>query len=345
MNPPLVRYAFLAVIAGVALPAVSASTTADEAKRWLERMIEATQDLSYEGTFVYMQGPHVEAMRIIHSGDKGERKKRLVSLTGPLREIIATREGVRYLLPRQRARFSSSGFRHAHFPISIPGELSRLTGQYDFETEGQDRTAGVETQIVAIKPRDGWRYGYRLWLDRRNGMLLRSMLLDERGQPIEQLMFTDLQLKSRIDEAVFEPPVATERAELTSAAQVASGAANPLAEIPGAPPAWNVARVPAGFEKVLHQRFAETAGQALNEHMVFSDGMATVSVFVERLGPEKSLLEGRSYLGAMNAFGVRRADYQILAVGEVPADTVQTIAASVSRSPEPPEALTEERKP
>jgi len=200
-------------------------------------------------------------------------------------------------------------------------------------------------------PRDGWRYGYRLWLDRRNGMLLRSVLLDERGLPIEQLMFTDLQIKQHIDEAAFKTSVATERTGLTSAAQFVAGAASSPASAP--PPAsaplsqsvWKVARVPPGFEKTSHYGVAGASGQTLNEHLVFADGLATVSVFVERLGQEGTLLEGRSQLGAMNAFGVRLEDYQILVVGEVPADTVQAIAASVSREPEPIPQSSEERKP
>ncbi|MBK8507843.1 MAG: MucB/RseB C-terminal domain-containing protein [Candidatus Competibacteraceae bacterium] len=345
MNQPLLRYALLAIIAGVYRPADSASPSADEAKQWLERMIQSTQTLNYEGTFIYIQGPHVEAMRLVHSGDKGERKKRLMSLTGPLREIVATSEGVVCLLPKQYTTFTSSGLRQARFPISIPSELSRLEGQYDFEVVGQDRTAGVDTQVVAIMPRDGWRYGYRLWLDRRNGMLLRSVLLDEHGLPIEQLMFTDLQIKQHIDEAAFKTSVAKEREGLTSAAQFVAGAASSPASAPLAQSVWKVARVPPGFEKTSHYGVAGASGQPLNEHLVFADGLATVSVFVERLGREGTLLEGRSQLGAMNAFGIRLEDYQIVVVGEVPADTVQAIAASVSREPEPIPQSSEERKP
>ncbi|MBL8251856.1 MAG: MucB/RseB C-terminal domain-containing protein [Candidatus Competibacter sp.] len=345
MNPPLFRAALLAALAGLALPVDGASPTAGEAKQWLERMIQATQDLNYEGTFVYVQGADVEAMRIAHSGERGERKKRLVSLTGPPREVIATREGVLCLLPKQSRAFAGDNLQQAHFPISVPTELGRLEGQYEFELLGQDRTAGVDTQVVAIKPRDGWRYGYRLWLDRRNGLLLRSMLLDERSQTIEQLMFTDLQVKPHIDAAVFEPPVATERAGLASAAHLVGGVTNASPDRPVVRSAWKVARAPAGFEKILHNGFPETTDKMLDEHMVLADGLATVSVFVERIGQEGALLEGPSHLGSMNAFGVRSGDYQILVVGEVPADTVRMIATSVTREPEPAQDDGEARKP
>ncbi len=107
--------------------------------------------------------------------------------------------------PKQQATFAGSDYQHARFPISIPREIwDGLESQYDLEIEGSDRMAGVETQVVAIKPRDAWRFGYRLWLDQRNGLVLRSALLDENGYPIEQLMFTDLQVKPQIDEAVFQ---------------------------------------------------------------------------------------------------------------------------------------------
>ena len=336
MKRSLFHCALLAFAAGgAALPASGAPPVDEEAKRWLERMLQATQNLNYEGTFIYVQGPHIEAMRIAHGGGEGGERQRLVSLTGPTREILVSNDGVISLLPKRQTTFSGSDYQHARFPISIPRELGRLENQYDLVIEGQDRTAGVETQVVAIKPRDSLRYGYRLWLDQRNGMLLRSALLDENGYPIEQLMFTDLQFKQQTDEAIFKPPVAADNAKQPLVTSVVDSAPEPSSGVPVTQSAWTVARLPDGFSKILHNRFTESSGRHPTEHMVFADGLATVSVFVERLDGAAPLLEGNSRLGSMNAFGSRLDDYQVVVVGEVPATTVQTIAASISYAPKP----------
>ena len=96
--------------------------------------------------------------------------------------------------------------------------------------------------------------------------------------------------------------------------------------------------MPEGFVKILHNRVADAAGQHPTEHMVFADGLATVSVFIERLDGAAPLLQGESRLGSMNAFGTRLDNFQILVVGEVPAATVQTIAGAVSYTPETPQS-------
>lgn len=341
MKRSLLHCALLALATGSSPPANSAQPTVEEAKRWLERMIQTTQNLSYEGTFIYVQGPHVEAMRIVHGGGQDGERQRLISLTGPLREILVTRNGVTCLLPKQHTTFTDSEYRHSRFPISIPREISQLENQYDLETVGQDRTAGVDAQVVAIKPRDNLRYGYRLWLDRRNGMLLRSAILDDKGYPVEQLMFTDLQIKDRIDEAAFQPSIPKQETEPTPATQPAA-TANPPAGVPITHSAWSVARLPDGFVKILHNRFTETSGRHPTEHMVFADGLATVSVFVERLDDASPLLQGESQLGSMNAFGTKLGNYQVLVVGEVPAATVRSIGAAISYNPEIAKSTAEE---
>jgi len=346
MKRPLLHCALLALAASSPFSADCAEPAADQgARQWLEKMIEATQSLNYEGTFIYIQGPHVEAMRIVHGGGgQDEDRQRLVSLTGPPREILATKEGVVCLQPDTRATPPSGEHRYARFPINVPREIGRLESQYDFTLEGQDRAAGVEVQVVAIKPRDALRYGYRLWLDRRNGMLLRSALLDERGEPIEQLMFTDMQIKDRIDETVFKSPIPTERVESPPADRPDAEASSPQGMPIGLSP-WSVARLPDGFAKILHNRFTEASGRHPIEHMVFADGLATVSVFVERLDGAAPLLQGDSRRGSMNAFGTRLDDYQILVVGEVPAETVRQIAASISYDHDAAKKLAEESKP
>ena len=334
MKRKLLYCAVLAFAAG-SLPPVGRTQPPppENARHWLERMLDSTQTLNYEGTFIYVQGPHMEAMRIIHGGGPEGERQRLFSLSGPPREVVIANNSVICLLPKQQATFAGGAYRSPPFPLSIPRELGRLESHYELEMLGEDRVAGLEAQVVAIKPRDAWRFGYRLWLDRRNGMVLRSALLDERGYPVEQLMFTDLQLKPRIDDAAFELPALPSESTPPEAGSNAKSA-QPPSGVPVTQSAWRVEQLPEGFAEVSHNRFTEASGRHPTEHIVFADGLATISVFLEQLEGASPLLQGGSQLGSMNAFGTVVDGYQVLVVGEVPAATVQRIAASIQYVPE-----------
>lgn len=323
--------------AALALAASSLSPTgwtqpappvADEAKQWLERMVDATQNLNYEGTFIYVQGPHVEAMRIVHSNGPDGERQRLFSLNGPPREVVIANNNVICLLPSQQATFANSDSPRSPFPLSIPREIGRLESHYQLEILGEDRVAGLEARVIAIKPRDAWRFGYRLWLDQRNAMVLRSALLDDQGHPVEQLMFTDLQVKPQIDETAFQSPALPEGSATRNDADAPPPVGEPVGES-----AWRVEQLPEGFIKVLHNRFAESTGRHPTEHLVFADGLATISVFLEKLDGAPALLQGASQFGSMNAFGKAVDGYQVLVVGEVPAATVQHIATMIQYDP------------
>lgn len=333
MKRKLLRCAALAFAAGPLSSAGWAQPAAEEARQWLERMIQTTQTLNYEGTFIYVQGPHVEAMRIVHGGGPDGERQRLISLNGPPREIVVANNSVICLLPKRQATFPGGDYQRSSFPISIPRDLGRLESHYGFELLGEDRIAGLPARVIAIKPRDAWRFGYRLWLDRQNAMVLRSALLDDKGYPLEQLMFTDLQVRPRIDETAFASPALPQNAEPPPATRTTEDP-RPPAGVPVTHSAWRVAQLPEGFVKVLHNRFAETSGRHPTEHMVFADGLATVSVFLEKLDGAPPLLQGGSQLGSMNAFGTVMGNHQILVVGEVPAATVRYIATSIQYDPE-----------
>jgi sigma-E factor negative regulatory protein RseB len=292
----------------------------NEAKIWLERMMHASQTLNYEGTFVYVQGHKLEAMHIIHrSGDDGERQ-RLYSLNGSMREVLVTNDLVTCLLPGQRVQVVGTDFTRSTLPVSLPRDLYRLEESYRLDMLGNDRTAGLDTRVVEIQPQDAFRFGYRLWLDSNTGMVLRSALLDENGHILEQMMFTSIELGSEIDLTRLSPPKAVINAFAKPSEHprgVAVGESN-----------WAVTRLPRGFEQVLHKRFTK-APSSETEHIVFTDGLATVSVFVENLQGTEPVLNGASRMGAMNAFGLVIDDYQVMVVGEVPVATVEMIGSSM----------------
>ncbi len=329
-----ILYCVALAFASGMLPTVSWSQpTVVDARHWLEQMLQSAQTLSYEGTFVYVQGLHIEAMRIVNSGGADGQRRWLFSLSGPPREVVVANNSVICLLPKQHTTFIGGEYPRSPLPLSIPRELGQIESQYTLEMLGEDRVAGLDAQIIAIKPRDAWRFGYRMWLDRRNGMVLRSALLDERGYPVEQLMFTDLQIKSRIDEATFAPPPVSPTGAAMAVNPNPNGAGVPVGK-PVERSAWRVGQLPEGFFKVSHNRFTKIPNRYPTEHLVFTDGLATISVFVEKLDGTPPLLQGGSQMGSMNAFGTVVNGHQILVVGAVPAATVQRIAASIQPDPE-----------
>jgi sigma-E factor negative regulatory protein RseB len=319
MNPRLWHGALLVAVLWPAVWAAAADAQHSEARQWLERMIKATRTLDYEGHFIYLQGEHLEAMHITHSNQVGGERQHMISLNGPKREVVVTNNQVTCLSPKQQVVFSSSHYSRSSFPISVPSDLSKLEINYAFKMLGKDRVAGQETQIIAIQPRDNFRFGYRLWLDGATGMVLRSALLDEQEHIVEQMMFTDLQLKP-IDPLSWGGP----------AASVPPAAVISTDEQAQQPSPWVVGHLPKGFEQIMYNRLPDTPGQEPIDHIVFTDGLVTVSVFVERLADAEPLLKGASRMGAMNAYGTTLDDdYQVVAVGEVPGTTVERIATSV----------------
>ncbi len=297
-------------------------TAAEDAHAWLMKMNEAPRRLDYEGTFVYQRGAQLDAMRIVHKSEQGTVRERLVSLNGAAREIVRNEREVQCYLPDE----NSVVIEHRkvdtrRFPSVLPERLAELGIHYTFQLGGRERIAGRVAQQVVIHPRDAYRYGYRLWADRETGLLLKTELLDRQGRALEQFMFTQLRVGT-----------------------VPTQALQP--ENPGkgwvwyredrAPPAapaqrWAAAQLPGGF-KLSHQVMRRLPMRNKTvEHLVYSDGLATVSLFVEALDrQEKPGMQGPSHMGAVHAYGARVNGHQVTVVGEVPAETVAMIARSVA---------------
>jgi sigma-E factor negative regulatory protein RseB len=205
----------------------------------------------------------------------------------------------------------------------VPGDLDALLEHYQLEVLGDDRVAGHMARIVAITPRDAFRYGYRFWIGKDSKMLLKSDLTGVDGKAIEQVMFTRLGIGRRIAEADLEPSLSGK--EFSWYRQ--SGARPPTAAGAGMP-AWKVQRLPGGFRMTDYQRRRMRPDSSGAEHLVFSDGLATVSVYVETVTGDSEPLGGLSSMGAVNAYGAVADGHQITVVGEVPAATVEMIARS-----------------
>jgi len=297
----------------------------ESARQWLDEMSSALQTLDYDGTFVYLHDNKLEAMRIVHQLTEGGEKERLVSLTGSPREVLRDDRAVTCIMPDNKSVMVGRRRPHQPFPV-VPRDLDALSDYYHLEDAGDDRMTGNMTRVIKIKPKDALRYGYRFWIDKETRMLLKFDLTGVDGKAIEQVMFTSLGVGDRIPAAALKPSLTGDgytwyRQE--------SGDRKPVKNTDA--PGWTVERLPAGFRMVNFQHKRMRQDSVFAEHMVFSDGLATVSVYVEKLAEDKTPVTGPSNMGAMNAYRAEVDGYQVTVIGEVPRATVQMIARSVSR--------------
>lgn len=294
-----------------------------DARAWMDKVVTAALQLNYEGTFIYRRDDQLVAMRIIHVADGQKERERLIALSGRPREIIRDADGTVCILPEQKQVRMSVGL-NKHFPPRALDNPAVLEKYYRFTVGGADRIAGRSARMVVIEPRDRYRYGYRIWIDEGSGLLLQSDLVDENGNAVEQVMFTDINLVTSVTPAMAQAVVITDDMRK---AMAKSTAPQPVPSKGGL--SWSVARAPAGFKLAEQYRHRNRAG-ALMEHGVLTDGMASVSVFVEPLEAGQQAFEGVSHMGAVSAFGAVVNARQLTVVGEVPVGTVQQIGRSIT---------------
>lgn len=311
------------------LTMVVTPSQADDSKlvaEWLDRMALAVDTLSYQGTLVYTRGTRLDAMRIYHRAGAEGAQERVVSLNGPKREVLRDRHGVRCIFPDSQSVVIDTGIADGLFPLIPPDQVANPETAYRFTLGQVERVAELSAQVINIVPHDGYRYGYRLWLEEKTAMLLKSVLLDEKGRPLEQLMFAQISIGANIADSDLQPDVRDSNfVQVEISRETHAGGANRLAGH------WQVGKIPDGFIMTGHHHGAN-GEQAELEHLVFTDGMATVSIYVEPLVEGAGQLSGSSRLGAVNVFGLQFDGYAVTAVGEVPLATVKLMANSVVRS-------------
>lgn len=305
----------------VALP-VAPPASAEPAHNWLMRMNEAARRLNFDGTFVYVHEGQVETLRIVHRNDNGRERERLVSLNGPPREILRNDRMVLCYLPGEKSILLKHRKADSkNFPAILPERISELDENYTLALGETARIGGRNARQVQISPRDTLRYGYHLWADTETGLLLRADLRSPAGETVEQFMFTQLTLGA-VSPAALEPENAGP--EVTWDRLVPT---EERATPDATPPRWTVTDPPRGFRLASHR----TAKGGAAEHLVYSDGFATVSVFIDKAAPTPAAaMEGTGRMGAVHVFGRRLGDNQITVVGEVPETTVSLIGGAVS---------------
>ena len=311
------RRAGLIVATLFAVPAAFGQDAAD----WLQRAATAARTLSYVGTIAYQHGGRVEMSRLVHFADASGEYEKLTNLDGPSREVIRNNDQVRcYYSDAKLVRIEPRAF-HNVFPSLLPQQLATLAEHYFFRKAETARIAGLETQAYVFEPKDGMRYGHKFWADSTTGLLLKARLLNEKSEPVEQFAFTDIQIGAKIDRDVVKPPFPA----LPPDWQVRESLPGDVVlEQTG----WIVKDLPPGFAKVA-EGYRALRGKPRVAHLVFSDGLVAVSVFVEPTPPARQPV-GLSQQGGINVYSRPLDEHLVTVVGEAPGATVRQIAFSVS---------------
>jgi len=312
-------------VAAVIVAALAAGPTAvaQDAAAWLARAAQAARTLNYTGTLVYHHSANVETSRLVHLAEGGQEYEKLTSLDGPAREVIRSKDEVRCYFPdRKIVRVDPRTFRNA-FPALNLEEQQTLLRYYEFKRMKTERVAGLAAEVVRFEPKDGMRYGHMFWSDAATGLLLKARLLSEKGDVVEQFAFTDINLNAKIDHEMVKPSWAAAPPDW----QIKHVAAT---EVVRHETGWSASKLPPGFMKIMEGYRTLRDKRKPVAHLVFSDGLVAISVFIEPLSAAP-IETGSSQQGGLNVFSMKTDDYLVTVLGEAPPATVRQIAQSVGK--------------
>jgi sigma-E factor negative regulatory protein RseB len=289
----------------------------------LQRMQAASQNTNYYGTLIFLQEGQVQSMHVVHQADEKGQFERMINMNGVAREVVRKDDLVVCYMPDSKeVMVSRQKFKGNVLSQLADNDFTHLQMNYKFTLESTERVAGREAQRILIQPKDALRYGYRLWVDVEDAILLKSDLLNEKSKLLEQAMFADITVVDRIPEKLLKPTSTGEgftwykrESEQHAALSLESS--------------WKIESLPKGFSVSSRFWHQMPGSSALSEHWVLSDGLASISIYFEKLTNDEGSFEGISPMGVMNAFGVVNMEHQITVIGEVPADTVERLAQSI----------------
>ena len=298
------------------------SVSADSIDQWLDKMGHASQQQNFQGTLVIRQQDKMQAIRVKQGVTAKGSWQTLESLTGEDQTIIRHNNQVTTIFPAQKLVTISDELAGAmdKGPLhpALPDNRQALKKLYQLELSGHDRIANKVTQKIQMVPRDQHRYGYIFWLDEESGLLLKCDLLDEKGKVLEQLMYSNVELLP-------SAPTKSIDVDLLNTYRKVQ-----LMDEQGIrQQRWQASNLPVGFELIRAVKVNHHSRVTPAYHMVYSDGMASVSVFVEQRKEVDMPVIGMSSMGPVNAYSSFMDNDYVTVIGEVPSATVRMIAESI----------------
>lgn len=286
----------------------------------LTEMSQAVKNRDYRGTVVYLRDKKAETMRVFHARKQGTEKERVVALNSPMREVIRSDNEVTCYLPDARLVYVSRYRAHRSFLVQVPENLDKNAPFYDYLLAGREYVIQKESQVIELKPKDEFRYGRRIWVDLDTKLPLKFELFNENAELVEQMMFTDLEV---VDSMPDESLVVSANLD-TAEWEVRDGES--LTDVN---PAWSFNGVPEGFQQVFYRRSIMPTDKQAVEHILFSDGFSTVSVYVDEPGKD-NVSSYQKQWGSIHSYSRLLDGYQVTVLGAVPSKTVQAIGDGIS---------------
>lgn len=286
----------------------------------LTQIQQAAQHQTYVGTFVHQQGSQVQSSRVTHVVDRNGEHEKLELMDGQAREFIRHNDDVRCFMPDSKVVLIEKRARYDSFPALLTSAPVDIDQFYKMTVEGVERVAGRNAQLVVLEARDRQRYGYRLWYDKESFLLLKAQTIGEKGGAIEQVAFTDIAIGGTLDAGRIRPTAASTegwRMETTRVVPVDLAQAG-----------WNVPRPVPGFRKVMEVRRAFGGREDVGQ-MVFSDGLAAISIFIEAAAPQDAV-EGEASKGPINVVTERHGEFWLTIVGDAPPAAIRDMARQIA---------------
>ncbi|KWS44190.1 MucB/RseB C-terminal domain-containing protein [Pseudomonas syringae] len=296
---------------------------ADDAQDAINRLAKVDQQQSYKGTFVYERNGSFSTHRIWHRIADGHVQERLLQLDGSAQEVLRV-DGLTQCV----SGTLEAGVANPADSSARAFDVKRLSAWYDIKIVGKSRVAGRQATIVALSPKDQHRYGLELHLDNETGLVLKSLLLSEKGQLLERFQFTDLDTAGVLSEQMLNTSADCKPVSVLKA--------KPEPSISSV--AWHSDWLPPGFEVSSSGVRKDSSTQSSVTHLMYGDGLARFSVFIEAVKGGASS-DIRTQLGPTVAVSRRlttpQGDMMVTVVGEIPMGTAERIALSMRNDESP----------
>ncbi len=319
-------FAAMLIGASVSGPAVTAQTAEFKPEQVIDRLQSAAQRLSFSGTFVHQQGPVLQTSRILQLRDSRRSGVKVQALEGSRHEIIRMGQEIRVYMPEQLlVKLDRTELVRSAFPSIFVGSPEGILRNYELVRGGSIRMADLEADEYLLKPRHDMRWPVRFWVDQQSGLVLKCQRLDFDGHPIEQAAFTELRFDPRARSSALRPSFESAKDWTIHDAS--------MARVQPMPPLKYKPDVVKGFELIgVYQQPAGTADGGLPfavRRYVLSDGIATLSVFVQPKQANATMAERVYRRGALSMISREVQQAWVTVMGEVPPDTLRQFAQSI----------------
>jgi sigma-E factor negative regulatory protein RseB len=308
-----------ALLLGSALAPVPA--LADEPLALLQKIAQGSRQLTYSGTFVYRSGQRVDTSRIVHAVIGGIEVERIEALDGSPREVMRAGTEVKCFFPDENLLIVENRPAQRGFPALLPTGLGSLQEYYVIRAGDPARVAGMYSRALRLEPRDALRYGHEFWMDHASGLLLKANLIGERGEVLESFAFTQVSIGGAPDHVALKPRFHGEHVRVQ---QVRTS------ELRGDDTGWVFRNMLPGFRKLAAMKRQSAPDQPESLHVVFSDGLASISVFIEA-GGAAGEANALATMGPVNIYRRQLGDHRLVVMGEVPTVAVKRLGDGIER--------------